>query len=56
MKELIATALRHITRDWSEDERPPHPRLRIVPPFIIEALAYLLAVAVTINLVSSFFR
>ncbi len=48
-KNIIA----HITRSWSEENTTNiHPRLKFLPPFTYELMAYLLLVALIYKAIS----
>jgi hypothetical protein len=41
-KKIVA----YIFRSWKDEPKPPHPRLKTLPPFLLELLSYLTGVAI----------
>jgi hypothetical protein len=42
MREKFKKIVAYIFRSWEDEPEPTHPRLRILPPFLLELLAYLI--------------
>jgi len=44
---MRSSILKHILRSWrDEPSPPPHPLMRILPPFAWELMGYLLGIAI----------
>jgi hypothetical protein len=46
MREKFKKLLAYIFRSWEDEPGYTHPRLRIFPPFLLELLAYLIALSI----------
>jgi hypothetical protein len=46
MREKFKKIVAYIFRSWEDEPGYTHPRLRILPPFLLELLAYLIGVAI----------
>jgi len=46
MRYRIKKIVAYIFRGWDNEPAPPHPRLRILPPFFFEVIAYLIGLAI----------
>jgi hypothetical protein len=46
MRDKINKLLKHIFRGWEDEPGYTHPRLKILPPFLLELLAYLIGLAI----------
>ena len=53
MREKLKEIGAYIFRRWEERPGYPHPGLRILPPFLLEALAYLIGLS-TLYLVRAY--
>lgn len=51
MRYRIKKIVAYIFRSWDNEPEPPHPRLKILPPFLFELLAYLLGIVILYQLV-----
>lgn len=48
---ILKKLLSYILRSWEDEPgAPTHPLIKILPPFILELLAYLLALSIVIKL------
>lgn len=45
MKKKTKKIVAYITRSW-KDKEPPHPLIKILPPFLWELLSYLTGLAI----------
>jgi hypothetical protein len=45
MRDKIAQIKKHILRSWKVEDNI-HPALRVLPPFLLELIAYLIAVGI----------
>jgi len=52
MRERIKKIRAYIFRGWEDEPTKPHPRLKIIPPFILEAISYLIGLAIILNIIS----
>lgn len=55
-KELKSKILKYIFRSWKDEPIQPHPLLKIIPPFILELIAYLMAIAIIVNIILLIFN
>jgi hypothetical protein len=46
MREKLKKIVAYILRTWEDERRPPPARLRILPPFLLELLSYLIGSAI----------
>jgi len=46
MREKLKKIVAYIFRSWEDEPGYPHPRLKILPPFFFELIAYLIALAI----------
>jgi hypothetical protein len=46
MKEKLKKAVAYIFRSWEDEGSPPHPLLRLIPPFFFQLLSYLIGLAI----------
>jgi len=46
MREKIENILSYILRGWNEEPDPPHPLMKILPPFIYELISYLIGLLI----------
>jgi hypothetical protein len=56
MKEKAKKIIAYITRTWEDEPRAPHPRLRILPPFVMDVMGYLFYILVIYSVVSLLFK
>jgi len=54
MKKPKNKIIKHITRGWDEYSGDIPKRLKILPPFFYEILAYLLAIAILISIIRAY--
>lgn len=48
---MIKKLYRYIGRSWRDEiEPPPHPQLKVIPPFLFEVLSYLIKLAIVVTL------
>lgn len=48
---MIKKILRYIGRSWKDEAAPPpHPLIKIIPPFLIELLGYLIVIVLLLAL------
>lgn len=52
MREKIKVIITYIFRGWENEPGYTHPRIKIIPPFIIEAISYLIGVAIILKIIS----
>jgi hypothetical protein len=52
MRERIKKIRAYIFRGWEDEPTKPHPRLKIIPPFILEAISYLIGVVIIFKIIS----
>lgn len=43
MKETLQRIFQHIGRSWDDEEQPPHPLQRLLPPFFWDVFSVLVA-------------
>jgi len=46
MREKLKKIVAYIFRSWDDEPDYTHPRLKILPPFFFELIAYLIALAI----------
>jgi len=46
MREKLKKIVAYIFRSWEDEPGSTHPRLKILPPFFFELIAYLIALAI----------
>jgi len=46
MREKLKKIVAYIFRSWEDEPGYTHPRLKILPPFFFELIAYLIALAI----------
>ena len=46
MREKLKKIGAYIFRSWDDELDPPHPRLRILPPFLMELIAYIIGLSI----------
>jgi hypothetical protein len=46
MREKLKKIVAYIFRSWEDEPEPTHPRLKILPPFFFELLAYLIGLSI----------
>jgi len=46
MREKFKNIVAYIFRSWEDEPGYTHPRLRILPPFLLELLAYLIGLSI----------
>lgn len=51
MKETLQRIFQHIGRSWDNEEQPPHPLQRLLPPFWWDILSYMVAGAILYQIV-----
>lgn len=51
MRDKLKKILAYIFRSWEDEPGSTHPRLRILPPFLLELLAYLIGLAILYQVV-----
>jgi hypothetical protein len=51
MRERLKNIVAYIFRSWEDEPELPHPRLRILPPFLLELLSYLIGLAILYQVV-----
>jgi hypothetical protein len=52
MRDRIKVIRAYIFRGWEDEPTKPHPRIKIIPPFTIEAISYLIGVAIILKIIS----
>lgn len=53
MKLSVKKIIAYVTRGWdNEPGGAPHPRLKILPPFLIELLSYVLLITIIASILS----
>jgi hypothetical protein len=40
MREQLKRAVRYMGRGWDSEPRPPHPLLKLLPPFVWEVFSF----------------
>jgi len=50
MREKLKKLITYIFRSWDKEPNPPHPKLKILPPFLLELLSYLIVLAILYKL------
>jgi len=56
MREKFKKIVAYIFRSWEDEPGYTHPRLRILPPFLLELLAYLIGLAILYQIVVYLWR
>jgi hypothetical protein len=46
MKSKIKKIIAYIFRSWDKEESYTHPGLKILPPFFLEAISYLICLSI----------
>jgi hypothetical protein len=46
MREKLKKIIAYIFRSWENEPTLPHPGLKIIPPFFLELLAYLIGLSI----------
>lgn len=46
MRDKLKKIVAYIFRSWEDEPGYTHPRLKILPPFFLELLAYLIGLAI----------
>jgi len=46
MRDKLTKIKRYIFRGWDNEPTNPHPRLKILPPFFLEIISYLIGIAI----------
>lgn len=46
MREKLRKVVAYVSRSWGDETPPPHPRLKMIPPFMLELLAYLIVISI----------
>jgi len=46
MREKFKKIVAYIFRSWEDEPGYTHPRLKILPPFFLEVIAYLIVLAI----------
>jgi hypothetical protein len=46
MRDKLKKIVAHIFRSWEDEPANTHPRLKILPPFFLELISYLMALAI----------
>jgi hypothetical protein len=46
MREKLKKIVAYILRSWEDEPKPPPLKLKIIPPFFIELLSYLIGLAI----------
>jgi hypothetical protein len=52
MRERLKVIIAYLFRGWENEPTKPHPRIKIIPPFILEAISYLIGVAIIFKIIS----
>ena len=52
MRERIKVISTYVFRGWEDEPTKPHPRLKIIPPFILEVISYFIGVAIILKIIS----
>jgi hypothetical protein len=52
MRDRIKVIRAYIFRGWEDETTIPHPRIKIISPFILEAISYLIGVAIIVKIIS----
>jgi hypothetical protein len=55
MRERLKVIITYIFRGWEDEPTLPHPLIKIIPPFIIELVSYLIGIAIVLKIISYFF-
>jgi len=56
MREKLKKIFAYIFRSWEDEPGYTHPRLKILPPFFLELLAYLIGLAILYQIVVYLWR
>lgn len=49
--DMKRTIIDYVTRNWDDEpNKPPHPLIKILPPFVWELLSYILGLAILFQL------
>jgi len=56
MREKFKKIVAYIFRSWEDEPGYTHPRLRILPPFLLELLAYLIGLSILYQIVVYLWR
>jgi hypothetical protein len=46
MRDKLKKIVAYIFRSWEDEPEPTHPRLKILPPFLLELLSYLIGLSI----------
>lgn len=52
MRDRIKVIRAYFFRGWKDEPGYTHPLIKIIPPFIIEAISYLIGVAIILKILS----
>jgi hypothetical protein len=52
MRDKIKVITAYVFRAWEDETIKPHPVLKIMPPFFIEAISYLIGIAIILKIIS----
>jgi len=52
MREKIKVIITYIFRSWEDEPTLPHPGLRVIPPFILEAVSYFILIVIIFKTIS----
>jgi len=52
MRDKLKKIVAYISRSWEDEPGYTHPRLKILPPFFFELLAYLIGLSILYQIVA----
>jgi len=52
MRERFKVIRAYIFRTWKDEPGYTHPLIKIIPPFIIEAISYFIGVVIIVKIIS----
>jgi hypothetical protein len=56
MRERLKKIIAYLSRSWEDEPGYTHPRLKILPPFFLELLAYLIGLSILYQIVVYLWR
>jgi len=51
MRDKIKIIIAYIFRSWEDEPILPHPGLKIIPPFIFEAISYIIIIGIVYKII-----
>jgi len=51
MRDKLKNIVAYIFRSWEDEPNYPHPKMRLIPPFFFELIAYLIALAILYKII-----